>query len=868
MMRRVLTILLGVMLCIPLRAAWSSINIDAKTIAAMTAGYTMQVTQESAIDTIMGKILNHYKSAEVATAGIFLTKWYDRKALTNVGLFGSREENYYYSRIYTLVAYNILPKLKDVGTICIRYPERALYWGPYLLRVCEEIRQLCMQFEIVVTNCKVSLSELPFLVINERLRGIFDLAAFLGEVDWKSLFQKLGEFGSGLSKEDIMSDLQGLLEAGGALVGAGSAVLDTAWTNASKVGDLMKMKPYEMLELYDKFKDMYETFQDPVRIKNLIMEQIETTDSTGVANLFSIEGYNVTNYVSDYIQELQGNYYTQKWYIYSIDRGEETLCNYEPKIPSPRLWNGDWGEWVGFRGKDAYDHHILTANEDDMVRQLSGTFAGWDENACAFYRDQHPGHEVKIIYTPRHEEELERFTSSSGTAQSRVHCYYAYAISVVDSWDVRDTLYSEIFDSQHDDIAAINARFNAKLLELNDNEHGTVYYIGKDSKVYYSVADAAKVRDCASVSFTVTCNENSKLAEGTFAWKENGRQGKDLDERSQEYAMMSTLAESSDLTAFDDDINAKQSEADALRAEIDQLQKENDQISIAIGDMSIEDSEELMHQYEQNRQRINKLTSQLTIVQQTLDDLLARKQDLLDDYGDEQDAYHRIPSVMRDIESSFGMMWSDVGTWSGDKKKRTFVRHGNVNGIEGVVTFTADLVKTRDESRFFGIRYHRAILSVEWKLVADFTTTVIADVMDLTGLDDEAKVTIVNDRLKELIEENPGCSVEPTYAYKNPEETDEDPDSFHLLWVSDRLALARHIESRLSYIYADLVLLDKFLRAHETLQDYLRRALHATMFTGYRHGTFGGRSYRRWMRAFQAATAGKTYEDIRQESDD
>ena len=77
-----------------------------------------------------------------------------------------------------------------------------------------------------------------------------------------------------------------------------------------------------------------------------------------------------------------------------------------------------------------------------------------------------------------------------------------------------------MFDSQYDAEVAILARFNAKLKELNDNEEGRKYYIGKDSKHYYSAADEAKLKGCASVSFQMECDENTQIGEGNFSWKE------------------------------------------------------------------------------------------------------------------------------------------------------------------------------------------------------------------------------------------------------------------------------------------------------------------------------------------------------------
>lgn len=55
------------------------------------------------------------------------------------------------------------------------------------------------------------------------------------------------------------------------------------------------------------------------------MSVIKTADADGVANLFKIDDYNVSGYISNYVKELQGEYYTQRWYIYTVDSGKKKL---------------------------------------------------------------------------------------------------------------------------------------------------------------------------------------------------------------------------------------------------------------------------------------------------------------------------------------------------------------------------------------------------------------------------------------------------------------------------------------------------------------------------------------------------------------
>ena len=213
-MRRIVFFFIVQMLAVPLFAGgWYSVNIDLKTTAAMTAAYAAEAATEMMNDEDVQKILDHYTSAEVATAGIFASKWLDRKALQNAGLFSDAEENFYYKRIYVMVSAQIMPKILDVAALLIKYPDKAIYWGPYLFRVCEQTKQLCMTFETVVANGKVSFQDVAFLAINDNLKGLFDLTK-LGEVDWAAVWDHLADFGDGLTKEDLEDDLDGRMPAG------------------------------------------------------------------------------------------------------------------------------------------------------------------------------------------------------------------------------------------------------------------------------------------------------------------------------------------------------------------------------------------------------------------------------------------------------------------------------------------------------------------------------------------------------------------------------------------------------------------------------------------------------------------------------
>lgn len=855
-MIRSLSIALLVCLGLDCQASvYYSVNFDRKTEAAMASTYALEVAAEAMNNESVQKILDHYTSAEVATAGIFASKWFDRKALTNVGPFGTAEENYYYARIRRLVVDCIRPKLWSVGSLMVRHPDKALYWGPYLYKTCNEVVQLCMQFETIVTNGRLTFQDIAaqgaFLVIGDDLKAIFDLAK-LGEVDWSAVWDHLVDFGNGLTKEDLKDDLDNLLSAGTAIAGAGAAVLDSTWTQASKIGTVFKQKPREIIQLYYEFRDLYDTFSDPDAVKDLVMARLLSTDSTGVARLFTADGYHVTSYVSDYIKEMQGQYYTQRWYIYWRDSGSELLCDYTPPTDDNSVLNGP--EW--YRVSTSDENYVATAADREAALSNSESYAGWSRTRCEQLHQADPKYYYNF-YPSMWSSRIYKQKSGRTTAFA-----YAYSIKVYKEWNSYEEVYEEVFDSQTMDLNAFRKMMEAKLLEYNsreeDNAVPKTYYIGMDTKRYYQAADEKKLNGCVSVSFTLNCHDGAKLGEGSFQWKENGDQYRCLNEDSKRFAMESTLSGGPDTGGIDAEISTWAAKVNDLQNQINAFEARNRELLAQISKVSVEEAAPLREQYNANMSQINSLRSQLTTALAELNRLQQGKSDMLADYYDEEDGVYRIPALMHDLEGAYGIEWSDGGSWSG----YTFTRKGYVRGMNGSVTLTCDLKKVRGESwliNFWGIRIlriHRAILGVEWKLTAEYSSSDVVDIMELDpGLSDREKTDAVNRRMQEILAEYPSCSVDVDYAYSAPPGADDDQDSYHLLWVSDRLRIARQVDYRLSRIYAELLLLEKFMYSRQSLLDYLKAQVFNGLGDGVRNKVYR-KSFRRWRNNSRRAWSG------------
>ena len=92
-------------------------------------------------------------------------------------------------------------------------------------------------------------------------------------------------------------------------------------------------------------------------------------------------------------------------------------------------------------------------------------------------------------------------------------------------------------------------------------------------------------------------------------------------------------------------------------------------------------------------------------------------------------------------------------------------------------------------------------------------------------MSDKEKTKLVNDRIAEIAKEYPKCKITTEYARTAPQEDTKTNDMYHLLWSSDRLEIAREVDSRLTKIYADLVSLGKMMHYRRSIIDVLKDVL-------------------------------------------
>lgn len=869
-MRRIIVLILMSAIIQTVLAGWHNINVDFTTITAMGTAYGVEGAEEGNTATALDSIFQHYKSGSIAMAGIFVSKKNDRDAMRNPGLFAS-EENYYYKRIYSLVKDGIMPKFITVAAQFLKYPENALYWGPYLLKTTSNVENLCKEFELVATNGKLSFKDIKFLVVSDDLKKLFDLAQ-LGNVDWKALLDKLGDFGKDLSKDDLKKDMK---HFGDVIASAGQQTVDANLEKVSKIGNIFHSSTDSIWMMYDKFRDTYEQVKNGANVKDLLMQVIVTPDAAGVARLFKVDDYNLTGYITNYLKELKGQYYTQRWYIYTEDSGTKEIASFRPSTPANTNNEDSWTGWIykcNFKGitTSIPPFPTLTTSEYNQLKTAAENSTGWNASRKNEYEKNNPGHTISLNYEQRSYDyvcDKIPFKNNSYLKHWRGRHFSVY-MTVIDSWYIKQEVYEETFDSQSMDEETFEAKLKARLnsyndnLDPNDENYGKVYKLGSDAPRFYTMADEKKLEGCNTVSFVANCSGGANLGEGSFNWKENSKSQKgSLTELSKQFAMANNPDQSSD-GGDKELLQQKQqytNEVNSLKKQISANDKKQqdliDRIRAAKQANNYPLANQLQKEYDSLDATNAQLQNQLSVSQNNLNQTNQALTEYYNDMSDNLDGPYRIPSNMRELQAMYKLQWQDEGEWVNGSGEYTFVRHAYCPSAKANVTYTAVLKLVRKPKYFLGIRIHRPILSVDFTLSGNSSAENVVEVMKLDMKKTEKERTEeVNKRLKELMEDMPDCNISIRYEYSNKVDTsdNESDNSIHLLWASDRLDIARDVEYQLTEIYSQLVFLEHVMQARQSLLDFLKHQI-LDVVTRSRRGTIAEYCLKRWEDASIAA---------------
>lgn len=810
---------------------YMKVNFDTRTVAAMTTEYAAAAVAEGYYDEQVKDILAKYGVAEVAAAGIFTSKYMDRKALTNLGIWRDGSENHYYRRIYRLVSAKIIPMIWGLSGQLLRYPHKSLYWGSYLVKVCSEVKSLCMQFEAVVTNSTLSFSDIQFLELDPRFAAFMQFSKF-GDADWETLFDDLSSIPGNFTLDNLKEDVGTLYELGTQLATSGFGDLSGDIMGDSKFDGSFKDKAKATGEIV---KNVYDIYKDSDgQVANLFKQYLG--DNPTAADLFSFSSYNLTGWIDDYLNEAAGTYYTQRWYIGRVESGSETVAEYNPPEDDDNVLYGP--QWIRFDTGD--ESFYPNSSQLEQVLSNSERYAGWSRARIEQLNAQNDGN------TYRMSRSLLAYRISKGNKQTKKA--YAYRIVITKSWYLSEEVYEEYFDSYRMDLPTFKMKLQALLNEYNDNEEGKIYQLKYGPKNYYQAADDVKLKGCESVIISATCTDNVKLGEGATQYK--CRQcGGSLNDHSKDCAMQTTVTESGglDLSELDRLEADYRQQVMTLQTDIQALEADNRRLAELISGGSATDTEiaEYRQKMNANTDRINEKKKQLAQAEKLLSDVLQAKDEAATDNEVATDDYYRIPAIMEDCRTAYGLTWQGDGWWSG----YTYYRYANASSIKGTVTFSASLSIARKPKYFLGIKIHRAILKISWQMTASYSDTQVVENMTLDPeIPDGEKKKLVNDRLSELAMEFPGCRLSTEYVKSDPFEEDQTDDTFHLLWASDRLAIARQVESRLMKIYADLVSLQKMMNYKLSIIDVLKGVGPYVNDEQGRKQTLAEKCRKRWLR--------------------
>jgi hypothetical protein len=365
-------------------------------------------------------------------------------------------------------------------------------------------------------------------------------------------------------------------------------------------------------------------------------------------------------------------------------------------------------------------------------------------------------------------------------------------------------------------LAKMNAKLDSYNKEHEDDGKGRRYYLGMDSKNYYQATDAAHIKGVSSVSFTVHCTDGQKLGEGSTSWKENGDQGKSLSEQSKRFAMETSLPDTNPTAELDEMLRQQQNVIDGLESLISSLETERNNVSTQLRDLGYD--AKLMERFRELDNQISALEAQLTTAKNKYREIEKARDEALNDFANEKDDVTRIPAIMHDVQAAYHITWEGEGYWSGYE----YIRKGKMSNMESLVTFRARLSLKRKPSYFLGIRYHRAILQIDWELTSEYSYSDVVDMMELDmSQTDEQRAAQVNQRLSEIAQDYPSCSVEADYTPGTQVDAEDDDGLPHLLWASNRLAIARDVEARLVTIYTKLAMLERYILTSRSLKEMI-----------------------------------------------
>lgn len=344
------------------------------------------------------------------------------------------------------------------------------------------------------------------------------------------------------------------------------------------------------------------------------------------------------------------------------------------------------------------------------------------------------------------------------------------------------------------------------------------------------------------------CGNGLPLLKGSHSWKINEHHP-EYPKDYLRFAMETSKTPNTDLLTARERLDECNEQIASIDKDIATLKAQQDDIFDALATASGEERNVLQRQFDSNKATLGELNRMRNSYDEARQQVQQHYDAIYAEYSLTPDEDYRIPAIMRELETKHRFTWTEDGHWEGT----TYVRPGRIDAIDLDITFRCDVLQLRDETwvdcGLFSLRIHRAIMELNWNVFASYSSS---DVVDVITFDDDMSVedrtALVDQRVQQLLDENPGCTVTLRYKGEKKAEEDDDEDVVHLLWMSDRLAVAREIDSRLIQIYAGLVRAEMTLRYRHSVLEYFGAPFYDAVRRGMR-GELSNKSLERWRNA-------------------
>ena len=339
---------------------------------------------------------------------------------------------------------------------------------------------------------------------------------------------------------------------GAGLATAGISNIGDRLFQTNSFNELFKGNISKISDIYNNYADLFALAEQGTG--TALLQLLGGTDN--VAQMFQLGNYNLTAWMDDYLNGVNGSFYTQRWYIARREKGSETLCNYYPPTDDESILNG--GQWTRFETSDP--SFYPNSSQTEQILRNSESYAGWSRERVKQLNAQDERYTYTMTYY------RSGYIISKKNKQTKKA--YAYEIHVTKSWDWEEVVYEDIYDSYYLDLNTFKGQLNARLSEFNDNEDGYTYYLASDGRNYYQATDAAKIKGCESVTISVTCSDGALLAQGSTQYKCRSC-GSSLNAHSKECAMTTSVTESNlDTSELDQMKNDVQNNISLINSQI------------------------------------------------------------------------------------------------------------------------------------------------------------------------------------------------------------------------------------------------------------------------------------------------------------